>query len=154
MAVDIRLRASGAPRRMGAAAFTLASTVEQAFGGWCHRVTAVYGTEAVSTPTLDTARRYPVPPGPLAVGNPGGGDTDPGAYWPTWSAVAPALPLLTRRPVGGGYRKPAFGGMTPATASAPPNPVIVPQITVRTGARQGRVTTAPKPTLAWVRQGG
>jgi len=35
---------------MGAAAFTLASTVEQATGGWNHRVTAVYGTGIASVP--------------------------------------------------------------------------------------------------------
>jgi hypothetical protein len=155
MAVDVHLFASGIPRRMGAAAFTLASTVEQATGAWNHRVTAVYGTEPIPVPTLDTALNYPVPPGPLAVGNPGGGDTDPGVYYPTWSAVAPALPYeLTPRPVGGGMYKPLGARAMAAGKTLPSDLVYQPQIRVRTGAAQGRVTTAPKPQMRWVRQGG
>ncbi len=153
MAVDIRL-SNGAPRRMGAASFTLATTVEMATGGYNHRVTAVYGTEAVPAPLLDTSTRYPVPPGPMGVGNPNGGKADRGEYFPTWSAVAPALPLLTVRPVGGGYQKPPFGGFVGAGSSLPQDLVVQPKIAVRQGARQARVTTAPKPTLNWVRQGG
>jgi len=155
VSVDVHLFASGIPRRMGAAAFTLASTVEQATGGWNHRVTAVYGTEPIPAPTLDTALNYPVPPGPLAVGNPGGGDTDPGVYYPTWSAVAPALPYeLTPRPVGGGMYKPLGARAMAAGKTLPADLVYQPQVRVRTGAGKGRVTTAPKPQMRWVRQGG
>jgi len=32
--------------------------------------------------------------------------------------------------------------------------VVSPKIVVRQGARQGRVTTAPKAQMRWVRQGG
>jgi hypothetical protein len=139
---------------MGAAAFTLASTVEQAFGNWCHRVTSVMGTEPVPAPLEDVAQRYPIAPGPMAVGNPGGGKVDQGLYWPTWSAVARALPMHTVRPVGGGYDKPDSVRFTAATAGLPSDVVNKPEIKVRTGAGQGRVTTSPKAQMRWVRQGG
>ena len=154
MAVDIRLRSSGVPRRMGAAAFTLASTVEQVTGGWNHRVVAVYGTEAVPAPGPGFAGRQ-VPPGPVPPGgSPAGRAADGGELFPTWSAVGAAFPLLTQRPVGGGYEKPPFGGFVGAGSSLPQDLVIQPQLRVRTGAKQGRVTTAPKARMRWVRQGG
>ena len=106
MAVDKLLMSTGAPRRMGAAAFTLASTTEEAFGGWSHRVTAVYGTESTPAPNTDVATRYPIPPGPVPPGGSMAGQAADGQrYWPLWSAVAHALPFHTQRPVGGGYQQ-------------------------------------------------
>jgi len=152
MAVNKRLFSSGIPARMGPAAFTLASTVEEATGNWNHRVTAVYGTEAVPAPLGDVAQRYPIPPGGLPLGT--SSKTSHGEFWPTWSAVANALPLHTVRPVGGGIPKPAYGGFVPAVGSLPQDLVITPQLRVRQGGRQARVTTNPKAQMRWVRQGG
>jgi len=156
MSVDLRLRSSGVPARMGAAAFTIAATVEEATGGWNHRVTSVVGQEPVPAPLLDTSQRYPIPPGPASGLGGKGGKADNGLFWPAWSAVAPALPFArTVRPVGGGYVKPPAGGFVATAPSAQASDLTFkPQIKVRQGARQGRVTTAPKPTLRWVRQGG
>jgi len=158
MAVWYGLRSSGVPPRMGAAAFTMASTVEMATGGWNHRVTSVMGTEPVPAPGPDLLGRAPgqVPPGPVPPGgSPAGRSNDAGMLYPTWSAVAGALPLtLTPRPVGGGYYKPPYGGFAPATSSLPQDLVVVPQLRVRQGGRQARVTTNPKPHMVWVRQGG
>ena len=154
MAVDKMLMVSGSPRRVGAAAFTLASTVEEAFGGFSHRVTAVYGTEPIPVPQTDVMGRYPIPPGPVpAGGSAAGRANDRGSLWPTWSVVAHALPFHTVRPVGGGYDKGA-ASITPAGANLPADLVITPQIITRTGAKQARVTTAPKSQMRWVRQGG
>jgi hypothetical protein len=151
MAVDLRLRSSGVPRRMGPAAFTLASTVESITGGYNHRLTAVYGTEAVPMPAPDTTRD--VPPGVLPLGT--NSLHDRGVMYPAWSVVAPALPGRVPRPTGHqGLRKPAFGGFVPAGNSLPADLVVQPQLYKRTGAGQGRVTTAPKAQLRWVRQGG
>jgi hypothetical protein len=152
MAVDIRLT-NGAPRRMGPASFTLATTVEQATGGYNHRVVAVYGTEGIPTPGPNINQLYPVPPGPTGIAGKGS-KYDKGHFYPTWSAVGPALPLLTVRPVGGGQPKPPFGGAAPAISSLPQDLVVTPKVAVRQGARQGRVTTAPKAQMRWVRQGG
>ena len=150
MAVDVHLFASGVPRRMGPACFTLASTVEQATGGWNHRVTAVYGTEAVPAPPPGTT--VPVPPGPVPAGH---SVHDGGVLYPTWSTVSPAFPYArTVRPVGGGYFKPNEARITVALAGLPQDLVVSPKIVVRQGARQGRVTTAPKAQMRWIRQGG
>lgn len=155
MAVDKMLTSSGVPRRMGAAAFTLASTEEEAFGGFSHRVTAVYGTEPVPAPNTDVATRYPIPPGPVnAGGSMAGQSFDNQQYWPMWSAVAHALPFHTQRPVGGGIDKSFASPGTAAGASLPADLVITPQLLTRTGAKQARVTTAPKSQMRWVRQGG
>ena len=155
MSVDVRISNSGVPRRMGAAAFTLASSEEEAFGGWSHRVTAVYGTEPVPVPQTDVMGRYAIPPGPVPPGGSMAGRAyDNGQLYPTWSAVAHALPFHTVRPVGGGYFKPDEVRVTAAIASLPADLVITPQIITRTGAKQARVTTAPKSQMRWVRQGG
>jgi hypothetical protein len=156
MSVHVRLFSSGIPARMGAAAFTPASTVESATGGYNHRVTAVYGTEPVPAPGPNFVGPGQVPPGPVPPGgSPAGRANDAGQLYPTWSAVAPALPLLTVRPVGGGYQKPPLGGFVASTPSAlPQDLVVVPHEIVRQGARQGRVTTAPRAIMRWVRQGG
>ena len=155
MAVDKLLMSTGAPRRMGAAAFTLASTTEEAFGGWSHRVTAVYGTESTPAPNTDVATRYPIPPGPVPPGGSMAGQSVDGQrYWPMWSAVAHALPFHTQRPVGGGIDKGFASPGTAAGANLPGDLVITPQLLTRTGAKQARVTTAPKAQMRWVRQGG
>jgi|GEM_PF-1697448 hypothetical protein len=155
MAVDKMLASSGAPRRMGAAAFTLASTEEEAFGGWNHRVTAVYGTEPVPTPDNDVAMRYAIAPGPVdAQGSLAGRSSRRGMLWQSWSVVAHPQPWArTVKPVGGGYNKGA-ASITAASAQLPGDLVITPQIVTRTGAKQARVTTAPKSMMRWVRQGG
>jgi hypothetical protein len=154
MSVNLTLKSSGVPRRMGAASFTLASTVEQATGGYNHRVTAVYGTEPIPVPQTDVMVRYPMPPGPVPPGGSAAGRAyDRGELWPTWSAVAHALPLHTVRPVGGGYDK-GQARITVAIASLPQDLVVTPKIITRTGAKQARVTTAPKAQMRWVRQGG
>lgn len=146
MAVAVRLSSRGMPRRAVSAAFTLAVTPERATGGYDHRVTAVYGTEPVYSPGPSNVMA--VPPGPTnghtaAVKN----------LWPTWSIVRMSLPR--RLPWAGGIPH-GIPGVTYTVAS--PNPpqdaVVKPQIRVRTGAKQGRVTTDPKPTFRWVRQGG
>ena len=152
MSVDVHLFASGVPARMGAAAFTLASTVESATGGWNHRITAVYGTEAVPAPPA-IATSYPVPPGGVPLGL--SSLHDDGVLYPTWSTVGPALPIARCvRPVGGGYQKPPYGGFVASGTNAPQDAVVKPAILVRQGARQGRITTAPKAQMVWVRQGG
>jgi hypothetical protein len=56
--------------------------------------------------------------------------------------------------VGGGYFKPNEARITVALAHLPQDLVVTPKIVVRQGARQGRVTTAPKAQMRWVRQGG
>ena len=154
MAVDLRISNTGVPRRMGAAAFTLASTVEQGFGGWSHRVTSVMGTEPVPVPETDVMARYAIPPGPVPAGGSLAGRTaDGGRFWPTWSAIAHALPFHTQRPVGGGIDK-GQASITAAVPGLPGDNVITPQLRTRTGAKQARVTTAPKSQMRWVRQGG
>ena len=155
MAVDKMLMVSGSPRRVGAAAFTLASTTEEAFGGFSHRVTSVMGTEPIPVPQTDVMGRYPIPPGPVPPGGSLAGRTnDNGQLWPTWSTVARPLPGdRTVRPVGGGYNKGA-ASITAAGASLPADLVVTPQLLTRTGAKQARVTTAPKSQMRWVRQGG
>jgi hypothetical protein len=155
MAVDKMLMASGTPRRMGAAGFTLASTVEEAFGGFSHRVTSVMGTEPVPVPQTGVMGRYPIPPGPVDPGGSLAGRTfDAGELYPTWSTVAHALPFHTQRPVGGGIDKGAAAPGTAAGSSLPADLVVTPQLLTRTGAKQARVTTAPKSQMRWVRQGG
>ena len=91
-------------------------------------------------------------PGPVPAGH---SVHDGGVLYPTWSTVAPAFPhARTVRPVGGGYFKPNEARITVALAGLPQDLVVSPKIVVRQGARQGRVTTAPKAQMRWVRQGG
>ena len=146
MAVAVRITSRGMPRRAVAAAFTLASTPELATGNWDHRVTAVYGTEPVAAPGPPIVMA--VPPGPTrghtaAVKN----------LWPTWSIVRPNLPRVLPWAGYDAYNNPR-AGQSFAEPNPPQDAVVKAHIRVRTGASRGRVTTAPKPTFKWVRQGG
>ena len=146
MAVAVRLSSRGMPRRAVAAAFTLASTPERATGGWDHRVTALYGTEPVPTPGPSNVMA--VPPGPTS-----GHTAAVKSLWPTFSIVRPSLPRVL--PWAGGIKHGVpQETYTIAVANPPQDAVVKPAIRVRTGATRGRVTTAPKPTFRWVRQGG
>jgi hypothetical protein len=146
MAVSVRLSSRGMPRRAVSAAFTLAQTPERATGNWAQRVTALYGTEAVRTPGPPIVMA--IPPGPT------GGHTAavPNLY-PTWSIVRPSLPR--NAPWAGGIPHGIPGQTyTVAVANPPQDAVVKPAVRIRTGGNRGRVTTQPKPTFRWVRQGG
>ena len=146
MAVAVRITSRGAPRRAAFAMFTIASTPQRATGGWDKRVTALYGTEPVYAPGPPNV--MPIPPGPTnghtaAVKN----------LWPTWSIVRPSLPR--RLPWAGGIPHGIPGvTYTVAEPNPPQDAVVKPEIRIRTGGNRGRVTTQPKPTFRWVRQGG
>lgn len=146
MAVAVRITSRGMPRRAVSAAFTLAQTPRRATGGWDKRVTAVYGTEPVYSPGPSNV--MPIPPGPT-----NGHTAAVKHLFPTWSIVRPSLPR--NAPWAGGIR---HGIPQESYTIASPNPpqdaVVKPAIRVRTGAARGRVTTDPKPTFRWVRQGG
>lgn len=146
MAVAIRLTSRGMPARAAAAAFTLASSPGRATGALYHRVIASYGTMPVATPGPSNV--MDIPPGPT------GGHTRaiPNMY-PTWSIVRPSLPRVL--PTAGGIPH-GIPGVTYTIAEKLPaqDVTVKPALKVRTGANQGRVTTAPKPTFNWVRQGG
>ncbi len=145
MAVALRLSSRGMPRRAAPAAITLATTATRATGAWSHRITAVYGTEPIPTPGPPTAMA--IPPGPTS----GHTAAVPNMY-PTLSIVRPSLPRVL--PWAGGIPHGVPGlGYTPAQPNPPQDAVVKPAIKVRTGAGHGRVTTAPKPTFRWVRQG-
>ena len=146
MAVAVRITSRGIPRRAASAAFTLASTPERATGNWDHRVTAVYGTEPVYSPGPSNVMA--IPPGPT-----NGHTAAVKHLYPTWSIVRMALPR--RLPWAGGIPHGIPGvTYTVAQPNPPQDAVVKPAIRVRTGAKQGRVTTDPKPTFRWVRQGG
>jgi len=146
MAVAVRITSRGMPRRAVGAAFTLASTPERSTGGWDHRVTAVYGTEPIPSPGPSNVMA--IPPGPTN----GHTAAVPHTY-PTWSIVRPNLPRVL--PWAGGIKHGIPGqSYTVAVPNPPQDAVVKPAVRVRTGAARGRVTTDPKPTFRWVRQGG
>jgi hypothetical protein len=146
MAVSVRLSSRGMPRRATSAAFTLASTPERATGGWNQRVTAVYGTIPVSTPGPPNVMA--IPPGPT-----NGHTAAVPHLFPTWSIVHRAWPRVL--PWAGGIPHGIPGQTyTVAVPNPPQDAVVKPAIRVRTGGNRGRVTTDPKPTFRWVRQGG
>lgn len=146
MAVAIRLTSRGMPARSAPAAFTLASTPMRATGGWSQRITAVYGTVPVRTPGPPNV--MDIPPGPT------NGHTAAIPYmYPTWSIVKASLPR--NAPMAGGIPHGIPGvTYTLAEPNPPQDAVVKPILRVRTGAGQGRVTTNPKPTFNWIRQGG
>ncbi len=146
MAVSVRLSSRGIPRRAAPAAFTLARTATHATGNWAHRITALYGTQMVPTPGPPTVMA--IPPGPTH----GHTAAVPNMY-PTWSIVRPSLPRVL--PWAGGIPHGVPGETyTIAVANPPQDAVVKPALRVRQGGGQGRVTTNPKPTFRWVRQGG
>jgi len=144
VAVAIRLTSRGMPARAAAAAFTLASTPIRATGGLSHRVKAVYGTQPIATPGPSTTMA--VPPGPTS-----GNSRAIPAMYPTFSIVKSSRPRVL--PGAGGIAH-GVPGQT-YTIAEKQAPLVTPTaIKVRTGGGRGRVTTAPKPTFNWVRQGG
>lgn len=146
MAVSVRLSSRGMPRRAVSAAFTLAQTPERATGNWAQRVTALYGTNPVPSPGPPIV--MPIPPGPTN----GHTAAVPNLY-PTFSIVRPSLPR--NAPWAGGIPHGIPGvTYTVAQPNPPQDAVVKPEIRIRTGANRGRVTTQPKPTFRWVRQGG
>ena len=144
MAVAIRLTSRGMPARAAAAAFTLASTPIRATGGLSHRVMAIYGTQPIATPGPSTTMA--VPPGPTN----GNSHAVPEMY-PTFSIVKPSRPRVL--PGAGGIIH-GVPGQTYTIAEKQAPQLVLNAIKVRTGGGKGRVTTAPKPTFNWVRQGG
>ena len=146
MAVGVRITSRGMPRRAVPAAFTLVSTPERATGNWDHRVTAVYGSEPVASPGPSIVMA--IPPAPT-----GGHTAAVKNLWPTWSILRPNLPR--NAPWAGGIPHGIPGvTYTVAEPNPPQDAVVKPEIRVRSGAMRGRVTTNPKPTFRWVRQGG
>ena len=146
MAVAIRITSRGMPRRGVPAAFTFARTPMRAFGGWSQRITAVYGTEGVVQPGPSNVMA--IPPGPT-----NGHTNAQRSLFQTWSIIRPSLPRVL--PWAGGIKHGVPGQTyTIAEPNPPQDAVVKPAIRVRTGAARGRVTTAPKPTFRWVRQGG
>ena len=146
MAVAVRLTSRGIPRRAAPAAFTLATTPTRATGGWNKRVTAVYGNSVIPTPGPPIVMA--IPPGPTS----GHTAAVPNMY-PTWSIIRPSLPRVL--PWAGGIKHGVPGQTyTLAEPNPPQDAVVKAAIRNRTGAARGRVTTQPKPTFRWVRQGG
>ena len=147
MAVRVALGGAGIPARAAPASFPITQTPVRATGGWYHRVSAVYGTEGVPAPGPHIVEA--IPPGPTA------GHTAATGYklYPAFSVVAPSLP---RNAPWAGMVPHGVPGVTytPAGTNPPQDLTVKPQLRVRTGARQARVTTAPKPTFRWIRQGG
>lgn len=142
----VRLTARGAPARMAPAMITLASTPMRATGGLAQRITAVYGTVPMRTPGPPIVR--PIPDGPT-----NGHTAAIPSMYPTWSNVKPSLPR--NAPWAGGIPH-GIPGQTYTIAEPFPaqDQVVKPAIRVRTGGNRARVTTDPKPTFRWVRQGG
>ena len=118
----------------------------RATGGWAQRITAVYGTVPVHTPGPSNVMA--IPPGPTN----GHTGAIPSMY-PTWSIVKASLPR--NAPWAGGIVH-GIPGQTYTIAVPQPaqDAVVKPAIRVRTGGNKGRVTTNPKPTFRWIRQGG
>lgn len=153
MAVSVRLSARGMPQRAAAASFPIVSTPSRAFGGWSHRVTAVYGTIRQAAPPPGTT--MPVPPGVTS-----GNSLAVPVFAPTWSIVRPSLPRSLPWAIPHGIPDvtytPAIGqpvqGQTPRTSAArmrasQSRPGVVP-------LGSARVTTQPRPIFAWPVQGG
>lgn len=146
MAVAVRLSSRGMPRRAVPAAFTLATTPMRATGGWAQRITAVFGTQPIHTPGPPNIMA--VPPGPTN----GHTAAVPNMY-PTWSVIRPSLPRVLPGPRAIHHGIPGQS-YTAAVPNPPQDAAVKPAIRVRTGGARGRVTTNPKPTFVWVRQGG
>ncbi len=144
MSVAVRITSRGMPRRAIPAAFTLASTATRATGGLYHRVTASYGTVGVHTPGPPNVMA--VPPGPT-----NGHTAAIPTMFPTWSVVKASLPRVLPSKIPHGV---AGLGWTLAVPNPPQDAVVKPALRVRQGGGRGRVTTSPKPTFKWVRQGG
>ena len=132
------------PRRAIPAAFTLASTATRATGGFYHSVTAVYGNSPIPTPGPPIVMA--VPPGPT-----NGHTAAVPSMYPTWSIVKPSMPRVLPSKIPHGV--PGLG-WTLAVPNPPQDAVVKPALRVRQGGARGRVTTNPKPTFKWVRQGG
>ncbi len=89
-----------------------------------------------------------IPPGPTS----GHSGAVPKMF-PTWSIIRASLPRVL--PWAGGIAHGIPGvTYTLAEPNQPQDAVVKPALRVRTGANQARVTTTPKPTFRWVRQGG
>jgi len=146
MAVAVRISSRGMPRRAVPAAFTFATTARKATGNLTHRVTALYGSSPVPSPGPPIVMK--IPPAPT------GGHTSAVPHlFPTWSIVRPSLPRVL--PWAGGILHGIPGvTYTVAQPNPPQDAVVKPAIRARTGAMRARVTTDPKPTFRWVRQGG
>ncbi len=152
MAVRVRLTARGAPTRMAAACFPIASTPVRGFGGWYHRVTATNGT--VPLPAYGAPTQRQIPDGPT----PGHSFNTP-VIAAQWDIVRPALPRVlpwaggiphgvpdqTYTPVVGQ----AAAGQTPMTS-----PTRMMRYRNRVPIAQGRITNQPKPRFFWKVQGG
>ena len=147
MAVRVALGGRGLSARQAPASFPITQTPYRSTGGWYHRVTAWFGTVPVPAPGPPIVMACP--PGPT------NGHTAATGYqlFPTLSIVRPSLP---RNAPWAGMVPHGVPGVTytPAGTNPPQDAVVRPQVRVRTGARQARVTTAPKPTFRWLRQGG
>jgi len=146
MAVAIRLSSRGIPARAAPAAFTLAQTPMRATGALSQRITAVYGT--VPDGPLGPPNVMPIPPGPT------NGHTAAVPFlYQTWSIIKESLPR--NAPWAGGIPHGIPGVTFTIAEPNPPQDIVVkPALRVRQGANRGRVTTEPKPTFRWVRQGG
>ena len=150
MAVVIRLSAPGMPARSAPAAITLAVSPVKATGNWWHRVTADYGTQPNPPSPSLSSELYPIPPNAIGPGRSGAAPE----LYPTWANVAPNLPrnapwapMMIR--MGGVTtvakyyeRSQTYVGMPPRREGTP------------AGVTLGRITTAPRPRIRWIRQGG
>jgi len=147
MAVRVALGGRGLSARQAPASFPITQTPYRSTGGWYHRVTAWFGTVPVTAPGPPIVMACP--PGTT------NGHSAATGYqlFPTLSIVRPSLP---RNAPWAGMVPHGVPGVTytPAGTNPPQDAVVRPQVRVRTGARQARVTTAPKPTFNWLRQGG
>lgn len=152
MAVAVRLSARGIPARAAAASFPIVSTPTRAFGGWSHRVTAVYGTDPQPAPAPSTT--MPVPPGVTS-----GNSLATPVFAGTWSIVRPSLPRVLPWAIPHGIEgityTPAIGqpvqGQTPNTsARAMTRSGASPRVAPLASAR---VTNQPRPRFRWNVQG-
>lgn len=149
MAVEVRLGGRGLPRRMAAASFPIASTPVRAFGGWYHRVTAVYGTVPQAAAGPNTTMLVPPDTSGAARTN----SKKVPVFAPVWSIVRPSLPRVL--PWAGGIKHGIPGvTYTPAVGYPAQDQVVTPQIRPRGPIAQGRVTTNPRPMFRWKAQGG
>lgn len=147
MAVRIAIGGRGLPWRMAPASFPIVPSPYYAFGGWYHRVRATYGQHPVPAPGPTNVMA--IPPGPT------NGHTAATGYalYPTWSVVEPDFPYQ-HTPLAGEVPHGIPGiTYTPASPNPPQDAVVTPQIRVRSGANQGRVTNQPRPTFQWRVQG-
>jgi hypothetical protein len=118
----------------------------RATGGWAQRITAVYGTQAVSTPGPPIVMA--IPPGPT-----NGHTAAVPSMFPTFSIIKKSLPRVLPGPGAIIHGVPGRS-YTIAEKNLPQDAVVKPALRVRQGGGRGRVTTEPKPTFRWVRQGG